>query len=63
MYLIISSKELICRIYKRPTQLYSRKKRKKEKNASKKWAEHANRYFSEEDIHIDGQQANEKHEK
>ena len=31
MYLIISSKELICRIYKRPTQLYSRKKRKKKK--------------------------------
>lgn len=31
MYLIISSKELICRIYKRPTQLYSKKKKEKRK--------------------------------
>ena len=28
IYLIISSKELICRIHKRPTQLYSKKKKK-----------------------------------
>lgn len=30
---------------------------------SKKWAEHENRSFSKEDIHIDGQQAREKYEK